>query len=139
MRNTLPEDAEVGLLCSMNSGLVPDALLEKLSDGGLVIANDWHGSASDMVANKPELELVCAADLKGDRLTAEDARDAIRQVEFAIGPGGGAQFDPEEINKVRELPGWTITSMEQNPDYLWVFRKVAGRNISPGPHPQQIR
>ena len=114
----------ISLLYSENSGLIPDRLLEKLVDGGLVLANDWHGSASD-IQTKPGFELLGAVNEAGDKLfSADEAQDAFGMGEYAVGPGGCIIDDQQEIEAARNQLGWTIIGQEKNPDFVWVFRKA---------------
>ena len=39
---------KVGMILSYNAGLVPDSALERLREGGIILANNWHGSADDL-------------------------------------------------------------------------------------------
>lgn len=121
---SLAEGETIGLLYSRNSGAVPDSLIDRLADGGLIVANNYHSSADD-IAKKKGFELLGASDDYGQTLLSpEEANNAFGSAEYAIGPEAKMIIDPDEIEKVRDDPEWTVDGAQINPDYLWVFRKT---------------
>lgn len=48
----MPDEREIGIILSYNAGLVPDSALERLQEGGIILANNWHGSADDLHSKK---------------------------------------------------------------------------------------
>ena len=48
----MPDGEKIGMILSYNAGLVPDSALERLQEGGIILANNWHGSADDLHSKK---------------------------------------------------------------------------------------
>lgn len=44
----MSDGEKIGMILSYNAGLVPDSALEHLKEGGIILANNWHGSADDL-------------------------------------------------------------------------------------------
>lgn len=55
----MSDGEKIGIILSYNAGLVPDSALERLQEGGIILANNWHGSA-DYLHSKKGLELIGA-------------------------------------------------------------------------------
>ncbi len=103
--SNMPEEGRVDVVFSYNSGLVPQELLDKIAEGGHVIANNWHGSANSLGKN-PRVTLVCAIDpeSKSDEIINEEGAQA------ALGTTTTKSGDMD-------------IDIEENPDTLWLFRK----------------
>ncbi len=48
----MPDGEKIDMILSYNAGLVPDSALEHLQEGGIILANNWHGSADDLHSKK---------------------------------------------------------------------------------------
>lgn len=103
--SNMPEEGRVDVVFSYNSGLVPQELLDKISAGCYVIANNWHGSANDL-SNNPNFTLVCAIDPEsksGEIINKEGAQAA--------------------LGTTTTKSGDMDIDIEENPDTLWLFEK----------------
>ena len=55
----MSDGEKIGIILSYNAGLVPGSALERLQEGGIILANNWYGSADDLHSKKG-LELIGA-------------------------------------------------------------------------------
>lgn len=122
----MPDEEEIGIILSYNAGLVPDSALERLRDGGIILANNWHGSA-DYLHSKEELKLVGAV-VQGseDFVTVQAAESLLGKVQCYLGngPNGYVNYDPTEKQLEQARTGAGIVFEEyRSPDSLWIFRK----------------
>lgn len=115
---------KVGMILSYNAGLVPDSALERLREGGIILANNWHGSADDLHSKKG-LELIGAV-VQGteDFVTGPTAENLLGMQCFMYSVGGHVNENPteEEIEQARAGAG-IVFEEYRSPDSLWIFRK----------------
>ena len=117
---------QIGIILSYNAGLVPDSALERLQEGGIILANNWHGSA-DNLHNKKGLELIGAVvqDTE-DFVTVQAAESLLGKVQCYLdsGPNGYVNYDPTEEQLEQARAGAGIVFEEyRSPDSLWIFCK----------------
>ena len=121
----MPDGEKIGMILSYNAGLVPDSALERLQEGGIILANNWHGSA-DNLHNKKGLELIGAV-VQGseDFVTVQAAESLLGKVQYLDnGPNGYVNCDPTEEQLEQARAGTGIVFEEhRSPDSLWIFRK----------------
>ena len=121
----MPDGEKIGMILSYNAGLVPDSALERLQEGGIILANNWHGSA-DNLHNKKGLELIGAV-VQGseDFVTIQAAESLLGKVQYLDnGPNGYVNCDPTEEQLEQARAGAGIVFEEyRSPDSLWIFRK----------------
>ena len=116
---------KIGMILSYNAGLVSDSALERLREGGIILANNWHGSADDLHSKKG-LELIGAVvqDTE-DFVTVQAAESLLGKVQYLDnGPNGYVNYDPteEQLEQARASAG-TVFEDYRSPDSLWIFRK----------------
>lgn len=115
---------KVGMILSYNAGLVPDSALERLREGGIILANNWHGSADDLHSKKG-LELIGAV-VQGteDFVTGPTAENLLGMQCFVYSAGGHVNENPteEEIGQAR-ADADVVFEEYRSPDSLWIFRK----------------
>jgi len=121
----MSDEEEIGIILSYNAGLVPDSALERLQEGGIILANNWHGSADDLHSKKG-LELIGAVvqDTE-DFVTVQAAESLLGKVQYLDnGPNGYVNYDPteEQLEQARASAG-TVFEDYRSPDSLWIFRK----------------
>lgn len=121
----MPDGEKIGMILSYNAGLVPDSALERLQEGGIILANNWHGSADDLHSKKG-LELIGAVvqDTE-DFVTVQAAESLLGKVQYLDnGPNGYVNYDPteEQLEQARASAG-TVFEDYRSPDSLWIFRK----------------
>lgn len=122
----MPDGEKIGMILSYNAGLVPDSALERLQEGGIILANNWHGSADDLHSKKG-LELIGAVvqDTE-DFVTVQAAESLLGKVQCYLGdgPNGYVDYDPteEQLEQARASAG-TVFEEYRSPDSLWIFRK----------------
>ena len=122
----MSDEEEIGIILSYNAGLVPDSALERLQEGGIILANNWHGSADDLHSKKG-LELIGAVvqDTE-DFVTVQAAESLLGKVQCYLGngPSGYVNCDPteEQLEQARASAG-TVFEDYRSPDSLWIFRK----------------
>lgn len=122
----MPDGEKIGMILSYNAGLVPDSALERLQEGGIILANNWHGSADDLHSKKG-LELIGAVvqDTE-DFVTVQAAESLLGKVQCYLGdgPNGYVDYDPTEEQLKQARVGVGIVFEEyRSPDSLWIFRK----------------
>ena len=121
----MPDGERIGMILSYNAGLVPDLALKRLQEGGIILANNWHGSA-DNLHNKKGLELIGAV-VQGseDFVTVQAAESLLGKVQYLDnGPNGYVNCDPTEEQLEQARAGAGIVFEEyRSPDSLWIFRK----------------
>lgn len=121
----MPDGEKIGMILSYNAGLVPDLALKRLQEGGIILANNWHGSA-DNLHNKRGLELIGAVvqDTE-DFVTVQAAESLLGKVQYLDnGPNGYVNYDPTEEQLEQARAGAGIVFEEyRSPDSLWIFRK----------------
>lgn len=121
----MPDGEKIGMILSYNAGLVPDSALERLQEGGIILANNWHGSADDLHSKKG-LELIGAVvqDTE-DFVTVQAAESLLGKVQYLDnGPNGYVNCDPTEEQLEQARAGAGIVFEEyRSPDSLWIFRK----------------
>ena len=84
----MPEGQQIDMLLSYNAGSVSESALERLREGGIVLANNWHGSADDLYA-KEGLEMVGAVVYESKEFVAyEEAESLLGTEQFVYTPGG---------------------------------------------------
>ena len=78
---------KIGMILSYNAGLVSDSALERLREGGIILANNWHGSADDLHSKKG-LELIGAV-VQGteDFVTGPTAENLLGKLQYYLGNG----------------------------------------------------
>lgn len=78
----MSDGEKIGIILSYNAGLVPDSALERLQEGGIILANNWHGSADDLHSKKG-LELIGAVvqDTE-DFVTVQAAESLLGKVQY---------------------------------------------------------
>jgi hypothetical protein len=121
----MSDGEQIGIILSYNAGLVPDLALKRLQEGGIILANNWHGSA-DNLHNKKGLELIGAV-VQGseDFVTVQAAESLLGKVQYLDnGPNGYVNCDPTEEQLEQARAGAGIVFEEyRSPDSLWIFRK----------------
>ncbi|TWP14260.1 hypothetical protein EUA75_03230 [TM7 phylum sp. oral taxon 353] len=93
----MSDGEKIGIILSYNAGLVPDSALERLQEGGIILANNWHGSADDLHSKKG-LELIGAVvqDTE-DFVTVQAAESLLGKVQYLDnGPNGYVNYDPTQ-------------------------------------------
>lgn len=98
-----------------------DSALERLQEGGIILANNWHGSADEK-----RLELIGAVvqDTE-DFVTVQAAESLLGKVQYLDnGPNGYVNYDPteEQLEQARASAG-TVFEDYRSPDSLWIFCK----------------
>lgn len=120
----MSDEEEIGIILSYNAGLVPDSALERLQEGGIILANNWHGSADDLHSKKG-LELIGAV-VQGteDFVTGPTAENLLGMQCFVYSAGGHVNENPteEEIGQAR-ADADVVFEEYRSPDSLWIFRK----------------
>lgn len=121
----MSDGEQIGIILSYNAGLVPDSALERLQEGGIILANNWHGSADDLHSKKG-LELIGAVvqDTE-DFVTVQAAESLLGKVQYLDnGPNGYVNYDPteEQLEQARASAG-IVFEEYRSPDSLWIFRK----------------
>ena len=121
----MSDGEQIGIILSYNAGLVPDSALERLQEGGIILANNWHGSA-DNLHSKKGLELIGAVvqDTE-DFVTVQAAESLLGKVQYLDnGPNGYVNYDPteEQLEQARASAG-IVFEEYRSPDSLWIFRK----------------
>ena len=121
----MSDGEKIGIILSYNAGLVPDSALERLQEGGIILANNWHGSADDLHSKKG-LELIGAVvqDTE-DFVTVQAAESLLGKVQYLDnGPNGYVNYDPteEQLEQARASAG-IVFEEYRSPDSLWIFRK----------------
>lgn len=115
---------KIGMILSYNAGLVSDSALERLREGGIILANNWHGSADDLHSKKG-LELIGAV-VQGteDFVTGPTAENLLGMQCFVYSAGGHVNENPteEEIGQAR-ADADVVFEEYRSPDSLWIFRK----------------
>lgn len=115
---------KIGMILSYNAGLVSDSALERLREGGIILANNWHGSADDLHSKKG-LELIGAV-VQGteDFVTGPTAENLPGMQCFVYSAGGHVNENPteEEIGQAR-ADADVVFEEYRSPDSLWIFRK----------------
>lgn len=117
-----PADVKIDLIFSHNAGDVPEEALQKLREGGYIIANNWHGSANALGENE-DLELLCAINPGENTLIdVETAKEGFGTTQLAITREGKVISNSDAI---AALPEGTFTLIEQenNTEARWLFRK----------------
>ena len=122
----MPDGEKINIILSYNAGLVPDSALERLREGGIIFANNWHGSADDLHSKKG-IELIGAVvrDTE-DFVTVQAAESLLGKVQCYLGdgPNGYVDYDPTEEQLEQARAGAGIVFEEyRSPDSLWIFRK----------------
>ena len=122
----MSDGEKIGIILSYNAGLVPGSALERLQEGGIILANNWYGSADDL-HSKEELELVGAV-VQGseDFVTVQAVESLLGKVQCYLGngPSGYVNYDPTEKQLEQARTGAGIVFEEyRSPDLLWIFRK----------------
>ncbi len=115
---------KIGMILSYNAGLVSDSALERLREGGIILANNWHGSADDLHSKKG-LELIGAV-VQGteDFVTGPTAENLLGMQCFVYSAGGHVNENPteEEIGQAR-ADADVVFEEYRSSDSLWIFRK----------------
>ena len=115
---------KIGMILSYNAGLVSDSALERLQEGGIILANNWHGSADDLHSKKG-LELIGAV-VQGteDFVTGPTAENLLGMQCFVYSAGGHVNENPteEEIGQAR-ADADVVFEEYRSSDSLWIFRK----------------
>ena len=115
---------KIGIILSYNAGLVPDSALERLQEGGIILANNWHGSADDL-HNKKGLELIGAVVQGTEDFIAGQAAESLLGMQcFVYSAGGHVNENPTEegIGQAR-ADADVVFEEYRSPDSLWIFRK----------------
>ena len=122
----MSDGEQIGIILSYNAGLVPDLALKRLQEGGIILANNWHGSA-DNLHNKKGLELIGAV-VQGseDFVTVQAAESLLGKVQCYLsnGPSDYVNYDPteEQLEQARTDAG-IVFEEYRSLDSLWIFRK----------------
>lgn len=114
----MPDGEKIGMILSYNAGLVPDSALERLQEGGIILANNWHGSADDLYA-KEGLEMVGAVVYESKEFVADEEAESLLGTEQLVYTPGGIKPNPAE----EERAAGTVLEQHRSPDTLWIFRK----------------
>ena len=120
----MPDGEKIGMILSYNAGLVPDLALKRLQEGGIILANNWHGSA-DNLHNKKGLELIGAVVQGTEDFIAGQAAESLLGMQcFVYSAGGHVNENPTEegIGQAR-ADADVVFEEYRSPDSLWIFRK----------------
>ena len=97
---------------------MPESALERLREGGIVLANNWHGSADDLYA-KEGLEMVGAVVYESKEFVADEEAESLLGTEQSVYTPGSIKPNPTE----EERAAGTVFEQYRSPDTLWIFRK----------------
>lgn len=127
----MSDGEKIGIILSYNAGLVPDSALERLQEGGIILANNWHGSA-DYLHSKKGLELIGAV-VQGteDFIAGQAAESLLGKVQHYLGngPNGYVNYYPTEKQLEQARAGAGIVFEEyRSPDSLWIFCKNSSKS-----------
>lgn len=78
---------KIGMILSYNAGLVSDSALERLQEGGIILANNWHGSADDLHSKKGLGLIGAVAQGTEDFVTGPTAENLLGKVQYYLGNG----------------------------------------------------
>ena len=125
----MSDGEQIGIILSYNAGLVPDSALERLQEGGIILANNWHGSADDLHSKKG-LELIGAV-VQGteDFIAGPTAENLLGMQCFVYSAGGHVNENPteEEIGQAR-ADADVVFEEYRSPDSLWIFCKNSSKS-----------
>lgn len=126
----MSDGEKIGIILSYNAGLVPDSALERLEEGGTILANNWHGSADDL-HSKEEFELVGAV-VQGseDFVTVQAVESLLGKVQYYLGngPNGYVNYYPTEKQLEQARADADVVFEEyRSPDSLWIFCKNSSK------------
>lgn len=116
--DAMPEEQQIDMLLSYNAGSVSESALERLREGGIVLANNWHGSADDLYA-KEGLEMVGAVVYESKEFVADEEAESLLGTEQFVYTPGGIKPNPTE----EERAAGTVFEQYRSPDTLWIFCK----------------
>lgn len=123
--NQMPEDTQIGLLFLYNSVPVDEAALRRVQQGGVVMANNWHGYANEMMTRE-SFELLAVIENGTNRtVTGDEATMMSGTQTHIIQPGGMINTNPsaDDIEAARDDPLSVVETVCKNTENVWIFRK----------------
>lgn len=83
----MSDGEKIGIILSYNAGLVPGSALERLQEGGIILANNWYGSADDLHSKKGLGLIGAVAQGTEDFVTGPTAENLLGKVQYYLGNG----------------------------------------------------
>ncbi len=121
----LPPNTQIDLLFLYNSTSVDDTALARVRQGGIVMANNWHGYADEMM-KKDGFELLAVIEDGTNRtVTGNEARGILVTQTYIMKPGGTINKNPsdDEIDATKGDPLCTVWVECENTENLWIFMR----------------
>lgn len=121
----LPPDTQIDLLFLYNSTSVDDAALARVRQGGIVMANNWHGYADEMVKKDGFVLLAVIEDATNRIVTGNEASGMPVTQTYIMEPGGMTNKNPsnDEIEVAKRDPLRTVLVEYKNTENLWIFMR----------------